>query len=635
MASDATLVDDKHLDPDDTQEITPCVTAEDFFNPAARDGIGRHCERFLNENALTPTELLHSPRHQNTLSNQAIFVGILQQAERVMGRKSGSLNALVNDVAMLTRQRSKEWVIPELTAENYTASVKEVMEKDAQTGRWIVDAALTQFIHAGRSFAEKTGQLLTLADTVGEGGDEEEREAAMGPLDRLLGEMVRSESGMASISGDMPFVRLVDTIIILATGDTPLPDDTPALVTRLGALMRRVNMPLLSDSLMVAFRRELAKPHRFAVSSIGDMFGIESVQKEVLALARIAQRVKTGDGYRGGARTEGSLQRRMALLLNEDTLPEIIKGRNFIEKIRILFMLQKMPLTPISLRAVNQYLKVYFDGREFAGRLLDCWKEQSDKLKGLAEVQRLMLDSAFPAEERDTLAKQIDEVQYTFIRTQRILSPLQQIKTEPTADKVLEIVKLAGEKAFCEGKSRITAARALYRQVHRPRFIRAFLLGAQGTKERAARAAWMRGALATIGVPFIDMSNLRVMVVDDEDGPRNYVESVLHDLGVGVIETMEDGQQALDRFLGHEDRYDLIICDWMMPRASGLEVLKQVRAVRPDLPFLMVTALATRKAVEHALAHQVTAYIVKPFTPDQLEDKVFIVLTQKGAPGSG
>lgn len=628
MASDVSLVDDKNLDPEDSQEITPCVTAEDFFSPQARDSIGRHCERFLNENALTPTELLHSPRHQNTLSNQAIFVGILQQAERVMGRKTGSLNALVNDVAMLTRQRSKEWVIPELTAGTYAATVREVMEKDPQTGRWIIDAALTQHIHAGRSFAEKTGQLLSLVEEVDD-------EAALAPIDRLLGEMARSESGMASISGDMAFVRLVDTIIILVTGDTPLPEDSPALVVRLGAVLRRVEMPMLSESLMVAFRRELSKPQRFAVSSIGDMFGIESVQKEVLALARIAQRVKAGDGYRGGARTEASLQRRMALLLNEDTLPEIIKGRNFIEKIRILFMLQKMPLTPVSMRAVNQYLRVYFDGREFAGRLLDCWKEQGDKLKGLAEVQRLMLDSAFPVEERDMLAKQIDEVQYTFIRTQRILSPLQQVKTDPTADKVLEVVKLAGEKAFCEGKSRITAARALYRQVHRPRFIRAFLLGAQGTKERAARAAWMRSALATVGIPFIDMSNLRVMVVDDEDGPRNYVESVLHDLGVGVIETMEDGQQALERFVGHEDRYDLIICDWMMPRASGLEVLKQVRAVRPDLPFLMVTALATRKAVEHALAHQVTAYIVKPFTPDQLEDKVFIVLTQKGAPGSG
>mgnify|MGYP000855926140 CR=1 FL=1 len=628
MASDADLVDDKTLDPEDSQDAAPCVTAEDFYATAARDSIGRHCERFLNENALTPTELLHSPRHQNTLSNQAIFVGILQQAERVMGRKTGSLNALVNDVAMLTRQRSKEWVIPELTAEAYAATIREVMDKDVQTGRWIVDAALTQYIHAGRSFAEKAALLLGLAETA-------EDETTLAPLDRLLGEMVRSESGMASLSGDMAFVRLVDTIIILVTGDSPLPEDTPALVVKLGALMRRADMPVLSDSLMVAFRRELAKPQRFAVGSIGDMFGIESVQKEVLALARIAQRVKTADGYRGGTRTEASLQRRMALLLNEDTLPEIIKGRNFIEKLRILFMLQKMPLTPVSLRAVNQYLRVYFDGREFAGRLLDCWKEQSDKLKGLAEVQRLMLDSAFPAEERDTFAKQIDEVQNTFIRTQRILSPLQQVKTDPTADKVLEIVKLAGEKAFCEGKSRIAAARALYRQVHRPRFIRAFLLAAQGTKERGARAAWLRTALAAIGVPFIDMSNLRVMVVDDEDGPRNYVESVLHDLGVGVIETMEDGQQALDRFLGHEDRYDLIICDWMMPRASGLEVLKQVRAVRPDLPFLMVTALATRKAVEHALAHQVTAYIVKPFTPDQLEDKVFIVLTQKGAPGNG
>ena len=44
----------------------------------------------------------------------------------------------------------------------------------------------------------------------------------------------------------------------------------------------------------------------------------------------------------------------------------------------------------------------------------------------------------------------------------------------------------------------------------------------------------------------------------------------------------------------------------------------------------MVTALATLEAVKKALAHQVSGYIAKPFTPDQLEEKIFLVLAQKG-----
>ena len=243
----------------------------------------------------------------------------------------------------------------------------------------------------------------------------------------------------------------------------------------------------------------------------------------------------------------------------------------------------------------------------------------------------MVQESAFPEDDRDVMMQQVDDIQNAFIRTQRLLSPLQG-KDEPNPDTVLDIVKLAGEGAFCMGKSRSAAAKALYRQVHRPRFVRSFLLGAAGGKERAARASWLRGALAVIGVPFIDLSNLKALVVDDEDGPRNFVESVLHDLGIGQIETAADGQQALDKLIGHEEAYDLIVCDWMMPKVSGLDVLKRVREARRDLPFLMVTALATLKAVERALAHNVNGYIAKPFTPEQLEDKVFLVLTQKSAP---
>ncbi|PWC83868.1 hypothetical protein TSH100_20060 [Azospirillum sp. TSH100] len=134
-----------------------------------------------------------------------------------------------------------------------------------------------------------------------------------------------------------------------------------------------------------------------------------------------------------------------------------------------------------------------------------------------------------------------------------------------------------------------------------------------------------------VGVPFIDLAAQRVLVVDDESGPRALVVSILQELGIGHVDTAADGQEALERFQADGAAYDLIVCDWMMPRLSGLDLLKQVRTARGDLPFLMVTALATLEAVKKALAHQVSGYIAKPFTPDQLEEKIFLVLAQKGA----
>ena len=609
-----------------------CREPADFYAPAGRDGVGRFCRRFLDENALTATELLHHPRHQISLSNTATFVAILTQAERAMerpGGQKGALTPLVNEIARLTRERLKENPPPDFLPGAYPGTAAELLSNGGFLGRFLLDAAITQHISTGRSFAEKAESLLALAVTT-------EHPDALVPLERLLGEIMLSDAGTASCARDAPFVTLIDLIVTLIAADRPMPDDAPPVFRRLDALMRRVPMPALREALTAAFRREMAKPACFTIASAGDMFGIEAVQREILALSDLSARLRDREGnYAGGARTEASLQRRTALLVNEDTVPEITRGRNFMQKLRILFVLQKMPLSPTAAKAVTDYLKSFFDSRDFAGRLLDCWKDRNEKLKGLAEVQRMVQSSAFPVEEREYLAGQMDDMQNAFLRTQRVLAPLIQAKDDPPADAVLDIVRLAGEGAFCSGKSRLAVARVLYRHCHRPRFVRHVLLNAPGPKERAARAGWLRQSLAMVGVPFIDLAAQRVLVVDDEDGPRAFVTSVLRELGIGQVDTAVDGQDALQRFQADGTAYDLIVCDWMMPRLSGLDLLKHVRETRSDLPFLMVTALATVEAVKKALAHQVSGYIAKPFTPDQLEEKIFLVLAQKGLGDGG
>ena len=122
-------------------------------------------------------------------------------------------------------------------------------------------------------------------------------------------------------------------------------------------------------------------------------------------------------------------------------------------------------------------------------------------------------------------------------------------------------------------------------------------------------------------------SDLKILVVDDDQSTLHLIKRMLHDLGIVTLFTSRNGAEAL-RLLGSFDGQDLInvvLCDWQMPNMSGIEVLKQIRSCDPDLPFLMITGLADVDSVVEAKAYSVTGYIKKPFSMDELRKKLRIV----------
>ena len=123
----------------------------------------------------------------------------------------------------------------------------------------------------------------------------------------------------------------------------------------------------------------------------------------------------------------------------------------------------------------------------------------------------------------------------------------------------------------------------------------------------------------------IELKDLRVLVVEDSFQTIALIRTMLSDFGITQIYTAKDGKEALD-FLGTCDELiDVVMCDWNMPRMSGLEVLRQVRTVDPDMPFLMVTGAADPDSVLAAKSNGVTAYIAKPFSANVLKKKLNVV----------
>ena len=128
---------------------------------------------------------------------------------------------------------------------------------------------------------------------------------------------------------------------------------------------------------------------------------------------------------------------------------------------------------------------------------------------------------------------------------------------------------------------------------------------------------------------FLDepLEDLRIFLVEDNREAMNLIKNMLKDFGMTQIFTAKNGMLALD-FMGFadgDDSVDVILCDWNMPRLSGLDLLKQIRTCDPDLPFLMITGNADLEAVVEAKTYGVTGYIRKPFSADQLRKKLNVI----------
>ncbi|NDV21998.1 chemotaxis response regulator CheY [Desulfovibrio sp. JC022] len=120
----------------------------------------------------------------------------------------------------------------------------------------------------------------------------------------------------------------------------------------------------------------------------------------------------------------------------------------------------------------------------------------------------------------------------------------------------------------------------------------------------------------------IDYS-MKVLVVDDFATMRRIIKNILRQIGFTNIVEADDGTTAWET-LNKDDSIEFIVSDWNMPQMTGIELLRKVRASEEfaDLPFLMVTAEAQQENIIEAVQAKVSNYIVKPFTPDTLGQKI-------------
>lgn len=118
------------------------------------------------------------------------------------------------------------------------------------------------------------------------------------------------------------------------------------------------------------------------------------------------------------------------------------------------------------------------------------------------------------------------------------------------------------------------------------------------------------------------MSDLFILIVDDSPTMRRIIKNTLERLGHKDSVEAGHGKEALQQLKQHPINF--IITDWNMPEMNGLEFVTEIRSTPEyeSLPVLMITTRGMKDDVLQAVQAGVNNYVVKPFTPETLEQKI-------------
>ncbi|MBN1621977.1 MAG: response regulator [Endomicrobiales bacterium] len=107
----------------------------------------------------------------------------------------------------------------------------------------------------------------------------------------------------------------------------------------------------------------------------------------------------------------------------------------------------------------------------------------------------------------------------------------------------------------------------------------------------------------------------KILIIEDEKGIRNFLSYELSQLGY-VVNVADDGEEGVGK--AKEMKYDVIICDIMMPKLNGLQALKIIKKVSPETEVIMITGYATVENALQSMRDGAYGFIQKPFNTQEL-----------------
>ena len=120
---------------------------------------------------------------------------------------------------------------------------------------------------------------------------------------------------------------------------------------------------------------------------------------------------------------------------------------------------------------------------------------------------------------------------------------------------------------------------------------------------------------------------IKILIIDDSSDSRKMIQHLLRKKNYTNLHFAEDGEAGLEliyHHYNHNKPFDIILCDWLMPKLLGIDLLKKIRSSHnfKTLPFIMISATQEMEQIKEAAVNDVTNYIVKPINAEKLYAKV-------------
>ena len=117
-----------------------------------------------------------------------------------------------------------------------------------------------------------------------------------------------------------------------------------------------------------------------------------------------------------------------------------------------------------------------------------------------------------------------------------------------------------------------------------------------------------------------------ILIVEDEEGIVQFLKQGLEEEGY-IVSAANDGKEGLKLF--QNDKFDLLLLDWMLPKMTGLELCKTIRQENNKVPIIFLTAKDTVQETVEGLKSGANDYIKKPFSFDELVERIKVQLRDK------
>lgn len=121
-----------------------------------------------------------------------------------------------------------------------------------------------------------------------------------------------------------------------------------------------------------------------------------------------------------------------------------------------------------------------------------------------------------------------------------------------------------------------------------------------------------------------NFTDVSILIVEDNLPMAKITKAIMETFGIKKIHMAKNGNEGFNKF--QEEKYDLLIIDWMMKPMDGLDLTKKIRtdplSLNPYVPIILMTGFSEKKRVVRARDTGVTEFLVKPFTANDLYKRI-------------